>query len=89
MAATCGTACQQASSASRHYSSGGMGANHALRQTFVYLNMPAMQQPEAYISNAGDLVDAEGKVINEKTGKILTDYMGAFAKWVDTVRGDA
>lgn len=71
------------------YSSGGMAANHALRQTFVYLNMPAMQQPEAYLSNAGDLVDAEGKVKNEKTGGILTDYMGAFTKWVGTVRGDA
>ena len=71
------------------YSSGGMAANHALRQTFVYLNMPAMQQPEAYISNAGDLVDLEGKAINEKADKVLTDYMAAFAKWVGTVRGDA
>jgi NAD(P)H-dependent FMN reductase len=71
------------------YSSGGMAANYALRQTFVYLNMPAMQQPEAYISNAGDLVDTDGKVANEKTGKILADYMGAFAKWVGTVRRDA
>jgi NAD(P)H-dependent FMN reductase len=69
------------------YTSGGMGANHALRQTFIYLNMPTMQQPEAYISNAGDLVDAEGKVINEKTGKILAEYMSAFAKWVGTIRG--
>jgi chromate reductase, NAD(P)H dehydrogenase (quinone) len=71
------------------YSSGGMAANHALRQTFVYLNMQAMQQPEAYISNAGDLVDAAGKIVNEKTGKILADYMGAFSKWVSTVRGGA
>lgn len=71
------------------YSSGGMAANHALRQTFVYLNMPAMQQPEAYISNAGDLVNMEGKVVNDKTGKILADYMCAFVKWVGTVRGDA
>jgi len=39
-----------------------------LRQTFIYLNMSAMQQPEAYISNAGDLVNAKGEVINEKTG---------------------
>ena len=71
------------------YSSGGMGANHALRQTFVYLNMPAMQQPEAYISKAGDLVDDEGKVIDEKTGEILTEYMQAFDKWVATICCDA
>ena len=66
-----------------------MAANHALRQTFVHLNMPAMQQPEAYISNAGDLVDTAGKVANEKTGQILAGYMGAFAKWVGTVHGGA
>ena len=71
------------------YSSGGMAANHALRQTFVYLNMPAMQQPEAYISSAGDLVDAGGKVINEKAGEVLTAYMAAFTKWVGTLRGHA
>ena len=70
------------------YTSGGMGANHALRQTFVYLNMPAMQQPEAYISNAGDLVDAKGGVINDKTGEIFTTYMDAYAKWVKTFCGD-
>ena len=67
------------------YSSGGMAANHALRQTFVYLNMPAMQQPEAYISNAGDLVDAQGEVINEKTGEVFTKYMDAYTKWVSTI----
>lgn len=71
------------------YSGGGIAANHALRQAFVYLNMPAMQQPEAYISNARDLLDAEGNVINGKTGEILADYMRAFAKWVVTVGGEA
>lgn len=70
------------------YSSGGMAANHALRQTFIYLNMSAMQQPEAYISNAGDLVNAKGEVINEKTGELLTKYMDAYAKWVGTICGD-
>src|SRR3954470_19883701 len=28
---------------------GGLGANHHLRQSLVFLNMPAMPQPEAYI----------------------------------------
>src|SRR5690242_9661101 len=36
------------------YQLGAFGANHALRQTFSFLNMPVMQQPEAYIGNAGD-----------------------------------
>lgn len=71
------------------YSSGGMAANHALRQTFVYLNMPAMQQPEAYISNAGNLVNVKGEVIDEKAGEVFTKYMDAYAKWVGTICGEA
>ncbi|RYZ95458.1 MAG: NAD(P)H-dependent oxidoreductase, partial [Proteobacteria bacterium] len=30
---------------------GGFGANHHLRQSLVFLNMPVLQQPEAYIGN--------------------------------------
>ena len=29
---------------------GGFGANHHIRQSLVFLNMPVMQQPEAYIA---------------------------------------
>src|SRR5690606_18901862 len=36
---------------------GGFGANHHLRQTMVFLNMPVLQQPEAYIGNADELFD--------------------------------
>src|ERR1700730_1501908 len=31
---------------------GALGANHHLRQSLVFLNVPAMQQPEAYIGRA-------------------------------------
>src|SRR5690606_21616203 len=37
---------------------GAFGANHHLRQSLVFLNMPVLQQPEAYISKVGDLLDA-------------------------------
>ncbi len=70
------------------YSNGALGANHALRQSFVYLNMPAMQQPEAYISNAADLFDADGEA-TDKADTILKDYMSAFADWIGTIRGSA
>ena len=43
---------------------GAFGANHHLRQSMVFLNMPAMQQPEAYIGGADKLFDAEGKLAN-------------------------
>lgn len=61
---------------------GAFGANHHLRQSLVFLNMPAMQQPEAYISNAGKLFDGD-KLNNEATGKFLQGYIDAFAAWVE------
>ena len=40
---------------------GGFGANHHLRQSLVFLNVPAMQQPEAYIGGADKLFTPMGK----------------------------
>jgi chromate reductase len=59
------------------------GANHHLRQSLVFLNMPAMQQPEAYIGGADKLFDAEGKLINDSTRGFLGKVMQAFAAWID------
>ena len=39
---------------------GGFGSNHHLRQSLVFLDMPVLQQPEAYIGGAGDLFDDAG-----------------------------
>ncbi len=39
---------------------GGFGANHALRQSLVFLDVPAMAQPEAYIGNAAALFNDQG-----------------------------
>ena len=62
---------------------GGFGANHHLRQSLVFLNMPAMQQPEAYIGGAANLFDAAGKLTNESTRAFITKVMEAFAQWVE------
>jgi chromate reductase len=63
---------------------GGFGANHHLRQSLVFLNVPALQQPEAYIGGADKLFDAEGKLINDGTAKFLGTFLAAFEKWIDT-----
>jgi NAD(P)H-dependent FMN reductase/ketosteroid isomerase-like protein len=65
---------------------GAFGANHALRQTFVFLDMPVMQQPEAYIGNVAELLDDNGAVKNGETAAFLENFMGAFETWVKTVR---
>jgi chromate reductase, NAD(P)H dehydrogenase (quinone) len=61
------------------------GANHHLRQSLVFLNVPAMQQPEAYIGRADKLFDADGKLVNEGTRKFLQDFMHAFSDWIATI----
>jgi chromate reductase, NAD(P)H dehydrogenase (quinone) len=61
---------------------GGFGANHNFRQTMVFLNVPVMQQPEAYIGGAKNLFDANGALVNESTSEFLKKFMAAFAVWV-------
>lgn len=61
---------------------GGFGANHHLRQSFVFLDVAAMQQPEAYLGGAAKLFDAAGKLTNEGTREFLQKYLAAFAAWI-------
>jgi chromate reductase len=61
---------------------GGFGANHHLRQSLVFLNMPAMQAPEAYIGNIGKAFDGDN-LTDESTKKFLQTYIDAFATWVE------
>ena len=63
---------------------GGFGANHHLRQSLVFLNVPVMQQPEAYIGGADKLFDASGKLTDESARKFLQGFMQSFAAWIAT-----
>ena len=65
---------------------GAFGANHHLRQSLVFLNVPCMQAPEAYISNAAKLFDDSGKVTSDDTRGFLQGFVTAFAAWVETNR---
>jgi chromate reductase len=61
---------------------GGFGANHHLRQSLVFLNVPAMAQPEAYIGGADKLFDANGHLNNEGTRQFLYGFMQSYAAWI-------
>lgn len=63
---------------------GGFGANHHLRQSLVFLNVPTMQQPEAYVGNAANLFDGNGNLSNDATREFASKFMHAFAAWVET-----
>lgn len=62
---------------------GGFGANHHLRQSMVFLNVPMMQQPEAYIGGAANLFDDKGNIANESTREFVQKFVQAFAQWVE------
>lgn len=61
---------------------GGFGANHHLRQSLVFLNMPTLQQPEAYIGGAGDLFDEAGAIKKPETKQFIDKFIAAFADWI-------
>jgi chromate reductase, NAD(P)H dehydrogenase (quinone) len=61
---------------------GGFGANHHLRQSLVFLDVPTMHQPEAYIGGAAQLFDADGNITNDSTREFLVKFMDSFAVWV-------
>lgn len=61
---------------------GGFGANHHLRQSLVFLDMPAMQQPEAYLGHAGSLFDDAGNLVEGSGKTFLEGFVAAFTAWV-------
>jgi chromate reductase, NAD(P)H dehydrogenase (quinone) len=57
-----------------------------LRQSLVFLNVPTMQQPEAYIGHADALFDEKGNLMKDDTRKFLQGFMQAFESWIETIR---
>ena len=62
---------------------GGFGANQHLRQSMVFLDVPMMAQPEAYIGGAAKLFDAQGGFASEDTRKFMDQFLQAYARWID------
>lgn len=63
---------------------GGFGANHHLRQSLVFLNVPLLSQ-EAYVGNAFSLFGDTGELVNEGTAEFLRAYGAAFAGWIEKI----
>lgn len=61
---------------------GGLGANLNIRNAALSLNIPMMHQPEAFIGGIKDRLLEDGKTVNEKTEKFMTDFLIAFEKWI-------
>jgi chromate reductase, NAD(P)H dehydrogenase (quinone) len=61
----------------------GFGANHHLRQSLAFLDMPTLQQPEMYLGSVGDWFDADGNVKNADTRAFLGAFAKKFADWIE------
>jgi chromate reductase len=61
---------------------GGFGANHHLRQSLVFLDMPILQQPEAYVGGAYSLFDEQGDLVSQDTRAFFGSFIESFAGWI-------
>jgi len=65
---------------------GGALANHQIRQSCVFLNMPVMQQPEAYLGKiSDDSFGEDGLLVDGPLKKIVEKLAHAFAEWVKMI----
>ncbi len=63
---------------------GGVNANLALRHCLVFLDMPVLQQPEAYLANSGKAFADDG-ALDAGVRDRLEKLMAAYAAWVATI----
>jgi chromate reductase, NAD(P)H dehydrogenase (quinone) len=65
---------------------GGFGANHQIRQSCVFLNMPVMQQPEAYLSHVtDDSFDDIGQLKPGPLQELVSNLAHSFHNWVEMI----
>ena len=65
---------------------GGFGSNHQIRQACVFLNMPVMQQPEAYLGHVtDDSFDDSGCLKDGPLKQLIEKLAHAFHDWVDMI----
>lgn len=62
---------------------GGFGANHHLRQILMCLNVPLLQQPEAYLGGMADsLFNTGGELVSERSRVFLNTHIQSYANWL-------
>ena len=60
---------------------GGFGANHHLRQSLVFLNIPVMQQPEVYLAKVNELFDESGAIKEGGTKDFIKKAVDGYISW--------
>jgi chromate reductase, NAD(P)H dehydrogenase (quinone) len=60
---------------------GGARAQYALRQSFVFLNMFPVNQPEVMIGKANEKFDANGNLTDETSKKLMSQLLQNMVDW--------
>ena len=56
-------------------------AQYHLRQTFIFLNMHPLNRPEVMISNAAQRFDANGRLVDPVSRKLVEQLLEELAAW--------
>ncbi|PKF74586.1 NADPH-dependent FMN reductase [Chryseobacterium sp. PMSZPI] len=64
------------------------GANHHIRQCFVFLNILTMQQPEVYLPHIDKVWDENGNLKDEDTKAFLQKAVEAYIEWFKKIKGE-
>jgi chromate reductase len=64
---------------------GGALANHHLRQSLMFCDVPLLQQPEVYLSGAFGVFDESGNIKTATVTPFLTKFGMEFAGWISTI----
>jgi chromate reductase, NAD(P)H dehydrogenase (quinone) len=65
---------------------GGARAQYHLRQSAVFVNLLVMNKPEIVIAKAAEKFDANGKLTDETTRKMLATFMKSLKDWSERLR---
>jgi chromate reductase len=65
---------------------GGARAQYHLRQSFVFLNMHPVNQPEVMLDSAAENVDANGRLTNEQTRTLIRQLLEALVTWTNRLK---
>ena len=60
---------------------GGARAQYHLRQSFVFLNIHPINQPEVMLSAAGENIDSNGRLTNQQTRTLIRQLLEALVGW--------
>jgi chromate reductase, NAD(P)H dehydrogenase (quinone) len=66
---------------------GGARAQYHLRQTLVFLNVHPINKPEVFVTLAAQKFDSQGKLLDQKTGELITQLLVNLVVWTNKLQG--